>query len=228
MTDVRLAVAGSITRALRVGVSYHVISGNNVLLTRTDYSASDILDANIRTTFGYSGSAWSVGAVVLPTGTLSLGASARFGGDLRLSRGETRLANASVPDRYGASLSYTGFRDALVAVRFEKVAWSQIDALGGDRTDARDTQEIGVGAELPGPQIVGTPSLVRLGARWRDLPFAAGGAIVSEGTYGMGLGLSIAGGRALLDFGIGRAFRSNNSAYRESAWTLTTGILVRP
>jgi hypothetical protein len=79
--------------------------------------------------------------------------------------------------------------------------------------------------------------MVRLGARWRDLPFEAQGAgtgatvmgaPVTEKSLAAGLGTLFAGDRASLDFTAVRASRTAAIGASERAWVLSLGIAVRP
>jgi hypothetical protein len=66
-----------------------------------------------------------------------------------------------------------------------------------------------------------------LGLRRRDLPFAAAGAKVMETSISAGLGVSLARGAATFDLGVVRALRDNNTAFRESAWLIATGVQLK-
>jgi hypothetical protein len=103
-----------------------------------------------------------------------------------------------------------------------------MNGLGSESARAHDTEDYGIGAELAGPRILSNPSLLRFGARSRGLPFQAIGANVMENSYSAGLGVSVAGGRAMFDLGAIRVVRDNNSDYRETAWVFASGILIRP
>jgi hypothetical protein len=110
--------------------------------------------------------------------------------------------------------------------------WSALDALGTDAVRTRDTQELSAGGEFDGPQVLGNRISLRIGGRWRDLPFAAGDSWVNETAFGFGVGVPLAniGGlpRASFDLATQRASRSGVAGARETAWTLSVGLTVRP
>ncbi len=231
INDVRFAVAYRINPRLSAGAALHVLAGSNIVTAVTDYTGSDFLDLSISTTHGYAGRALSAGLVWSPLNVLTLGVSARSGSTLTIRRDKQDVGSASVPDRMGASLMYSGISGSILSVRYDKVAYSQMNGLGSSETNARDTQDIGVGVEFSGPRVAGAPSFLRIGVRDRGLPFDAGGTKVTERTYAAGFGVSATRtGRdgAMFDFGVLRLTRDNNSSYRESAWIFAAGILVRP
>jgi hypothetical protein len=123
--------------------------------------------------------------------------------------------------------------------------WSNLEGLGRERGPDEpplpidDVMEISVGADVAGPRVGGVPLQLRLGGRWRDLPFGVPAdevrdlpeaRDVRETAITGGLGLPLAGGRALIDVGVQRASRSSDvrSDARERAWTLSVGLRVRP
>ena len=72
---------------------------------------------------------------------------------------------------------------------------------------------------------------IRAGGRWRTLPFGLVNSEIKEKTFNMGLGTLLAGGRLGVDLAAIRAIRtpvSNTVPFRESAWTMSFGVTVRP
>jgi hypothetical protein len=228
INDLRFAAAYAITPSLSAGLGVHLIAGSNVVSIATDYSATDISDISLKTELGYSGSAVSGGLYWEPSSVLAFGISTRIGGGMHVERGDDEIGSASVPGRVGASLMYSGLGGVLLAARYDRVSYSDMNGLGSESARAHDTEDYGIGAELAGPRILSNPSLLRFGARSRGLPFQAIGANVMENSYSAGLGVSVAGGRAMFDLGAIRVVRDNNSDYRETAWVFASGILIRP
>jgi hypothetical protein len=102
-----------------------------------------------------------------------------------------------------------------------------------------DVVEFGVGADVAGPRLGGSPILLRVGGRWRELPFGVRAVVlralpaasdIRETAYTGGIGLPLAAGRVVIDFGAQRATRSSDtrSDVSEQAWTLSFGLRVRP
>ena len=228
MNDIRLAAGYSVLPSLAVGVGFHLIAGSNVVAIATDYVASDISDISQRTEISYSGSAFSAGLLWDPVSSLSIGLSARKGGSMAVKRLSEELGSGNVPGRAGVSVAFSGYEGALVVLRYERVSFSDMNGLGSENATARDTHDFGGGVEFNGPQMVGNRSILRVGYRQRGLPFDAIGAKVMESSYSAGFGLALSQRRAMLDLGVVRVFRDNNSSFRESAWILAAGIIVRP
>jgi hypothetical protein len=228
INDLRFAAAYRLSSSLQVGLGGHLITGSKSVSIFTDYAAGDIADINVRTELGYSGSAFSAGVTWRPMTELLVATSARLGGRLSTTRDGVEAGSASVPDRAGATLAYLGPAGSLLAVRYEVVSFSQMSSLNAQAGEAIDTRDIGLGLEMGGPSIFRNPSTLLLGARRRDLPFAAAGAKVMETSISAGLGLSLASGAASFDLGVVRVLRDNNSAFRESAWLIATGFQIKP
>ena len=232
INDVRLALGWSFRPNLRAGIAGHVVAGENRVRLTTTFDRVGFAPVTETSEVSYSGATVSAGATWRPISPLSLGASGRLEGSLRANRNDSTLASARLPSRYGVSAAYTGIAGAMIVAGANWEQWSSVDPLGSVDVVARDTREIGVGAEVDGPRVRGNVMLLRGGARWRDLPFEAAGSAVRERTVGGGFGIPLAtiGGvpRALLDFGAQRAARTGPTGFRESSWTLSFGLTVRP
>jgi len=85
-----------------------------------------------------------------------------------------------------------------------------------------------LGAEFNGVRFASIPLALRVGTRWRNLPFPADGHQVHETSFAGGLGLTLAQGHALFDIGAVHAARSAGIGITEAAWTLTMGFTIRP
>jgi hypothetical protein len=232
MNDVRLALAWIVVPTFRVGVAGHAITGENRVTLRSTFSDSTFTPLAQQTEVSYSGTTFSGGITWRPFATWAVGASGRMEGALRGRRAGTTVTSARVPSRAGLSLSYTGITGAVISASGDWQNWTALDALGSDDVRTRDTQELSVGAEIDGPRVRGNTILLRAGGRWRDLPFAAGGSWVTETAFGAGVGVPLANvaglPRATFDLATQRASRSGPTGVRETAWTLSIGLTVRP
>ncbi|HEX3157984.1 MAG TPA: hypothetical protein VHQ45_05680 [Gemmatimonadaceae bacterium] len=230
ITDVRAAAAWRLAPRLGVGLGVHVYTGENrteVVETFSDPAFTSFVQ---RTLVDYNGASLSGGVNWAPVRQLALAASGRAGGTLRMNSGAgTKLSSASVPTRAAAAAQYSGITGAVLAVRGEWQGWSSLDDLGTeDGLDARDTWDLGVGADVAGPRIGNSAVALRAGARLRDLPFAVDGSSVRETSFSGGLGLTLARGRVLLDFAAQRASRDGPADASETGWTFSSGIAIRP
>jgi hypothetical protein len=228
INDLRFALAYSLHSSLSVGVGIHGYTGENRMSLLRQFDDSVKYGTLFRSlTIGYSGTAWSLGATWRPHRTVAVGASARAGGGLNLRIGDSLSAQASIPHRMSAAVRFDGLPGASLALSVERTTWSRMGGLSESSLVARDGLDYGVGAELLGPRLRGFPSILYLGYRQRDLPFSTSND-VSERVISSGLGLPLAGPRALLDIAMQRASRGPLAGIEESAWILSVGFTVRP
>ena len=232
LNDVRLAVAWIVVPSFRVGLAGHAITGENRVTIRSTFSDPSFTPLTQLTETSFSGSTASAGFTWRPVSAWAIGGSARLEGSLRGLRGGQEVASARSPSRAGISVAYTGITGAILSASGDWENWSALDGLGSDAVTSQDTQDFGVGAEVDGPRIRANVMSLRLGGRWRDLPFAAAGSFVRERAIGAGIGVPLAniGGfpRATFDLAVQNARRTGPPDTKETAWTLSIGLTVRP
>jgi hypothetical protein len=228
--DLRLALAWTPRTWLRVGVGGHAISGDN-RLAHTQVFDDSTQYARLRdtSTVTYVGNAYSAGVEILTGSVGSLAASYRRGGPLSLKHGDTTLSQARVPDRLALSAAFLGIRGTTIAVRTARDQWTDMRGLGSPGLRISDSWDTSVGADVLGPRLFGNPLQVRAGGRWRTLPFGTASSAVNETSYSFGAGSLLARGRAAFDIAGIRATRdASGSSVKETAWTMSVGITVRP
>ncbi|PYP80558.1 MAG: hypothetical protein DMD35_04410 [Gemmatimonadetes bacterium] len=232
IADVRLAVAWSPASWLRLGVGGHAITGDNRLRSTQRFDDSlrfaPIADTS---TVTYVGTAISAGASVFIHNAIGLAASFRKGGAMSVKHSDTTLANANVPDRMSFSAAYVGIRGTTIAARTSKESWTRMQGLGSPAVPIYDGWDTSVGADVLGPRWGQRAIQVRAGARTRTLPFGLPNSAVKENSASLGLGTLFARGRIALDVTGIRALRtpvSSATDLRESAWTISAGLTVRP
>lgn len=235
IADVRLGVGYQVSRALRVGVSGHLLTGENRLVSgRVFQDTVGFQNRNDSTTVDYTGTAVTLGAELTPVRGVRLAASYRKGGSMKTDQGDSTLTRANTPDRAGIALRVDRVPGASIAVSYAHTTWTRMRGLGTSALEVNDADDISAGVEAVGPRLGDTPLLLRLGARHRGLPFGVGGAKIRETSFGGGAGLPLGGGRALADVAIQRALRSPDggtatvNGARERAWQLSVGVTVRP
>ena len=229
INDVRLGTAYSVNTAVSVGVGVHAFTGENRMTLIRQFDDSLRYGTLFRQlTIGYLGNAFSAGATWRPSSQFAVALSARTGGSLDVRVADTLLASGRMPTRIGAAIRYDGLPGASLAVSVEQTGWSSLGELSQTSLVANDALEIGVGLEMTGPQMRGTPSLLYLGYRTRDLPFSVAGEVVSERFYSAGAGIPLAGPRVILDMATWRASRGSVAGISETAWTFSLGFTVRP
>ncbi|HEY7393749.1 MAG TPA: hypothetical protein VH559_02850, partial [Gemmatimonadaceae bacterium] len=228
MNDNRLALAWAPYQWLRVGAGAHAITGHNLINITQAFPDTIVFSAfKQQTIIGFSGGAASVG-LQLVSKYAALSGSARWGGSLRASVGDTVLGRANVPDQYGVSLSFLAIPNSAISVRTAHENWSVMRGLGTPGLVGVDSWDSSVGADIAGPRITNRTIFIRAGARTRDLPFQAAGATVHEKSFSGGLGTTFANGRVMADVAAIRSLRDADIDASERAWTLSFGISVRP
>jgi hypothetical protein len=178
-------------------------------------------------TLSYAGSAVSAGLVSRPVPHLYLAASMRLGGAMKTRYDDSVATHGNAPHRLGLSLTYDGIPGSQLTARFSQELWSRMQSLGSSQLDARDATDISLGAEIAGPRIRSTTTLVRLGGRTRGLPFGYLGDAVRENTLAVGAGATFARGWATLDVSFQRNDRSGGGL-KEQGNILSVGFTVRP
>lgn len=228
--DLRLAVAYAPAAWLRLGVGAHAITGDNRLNSTQRFSDSTRFAPLVdTTTLSYTGNALSAGIELQAPRWASVAASYRRGGTLSLKHGDTTLGRpAHVPDRLSLTAAFLGLRGSAIGVRTARETWTNMAPLGSSSLRVRDTWDTSIGADVLGPRFGDRGVQIRGGVRWRSLPFAAAGQDVDERSVSLGAGTTFARGRAAIDVTGIRATREAALGVRESAFTLSVGVAVRP
>jgi len=232
--DVRLAASWVPNQYVQFGVGGHVFTGQNRLFFNQTFPDSvHFVPVNQLSSLDYTGLAVSAGAVIHPSTVFALALSGRKGGNLHAHSGDTVVATAKIPDRYGAAISFSGIPGAIVSAQVDRNLWSAMNGLGSQDARAVDSWDTGVGLEATGPRLLERVVLLRLGARYRTLPFVAGDSEVRELAFAAGFGAQFSRNRAAFDVTLQHASRSPNSSatigdVRERAYTLSFGLRVRP
>jgi len=218
LNDVQFGAAMQLRPWLRLGTALHVLTGENRVQTarsivpdtgaRVDTVSYDPIAENSAATF--SGTAISFGVDIAPTKHFSVAGSARLGFGLSAELRDSSRRSANAPSRAGVAARWEVARSNLTA-RYNWEGWSAMKGLGAESNGVFDTQEYGIGAEVPGPKIRGGQMLLRIGARRRDLPYGVAGVQPTEDLLGGGFGFPLGFGRAQLDLGIERATRRVSS-----------------
>ena len=232
--DVRLAGAWSANDFIQIGVAGHLFTGQNRLFFSQRFPDSlAFTSVSQISSLDYTGFAVSAGAVIHPSSVIGLAVSGRKGGNLDARTGDTIVSSAKIPDRYAAAVSYAGISGATVSVQAARDLWSSLNGLGSEEARAFDAWDVGGGIEATGPRIIERTVLIRLGARYRTLPFVAAGSEVRELSFAGGLGVQFSRNRAAFDVTLQHASRTPDRPgplgdVRERAYTLSFGLRVRP
>lgn len=231
INDLRIGASWAPTTYLRLGLGGHLISGSDrVFVGRTFVQNAAFGNFADSTTLGFDGGAVSAGIEIVVPKLAIASASFRKGGDLNATRNDTALGSARVPDRLGFSLAYVGAAGTQIAARTSLDKWSSLNGLSGGTSQAVDAWDTSIGADVAGPRLGSWPLMLRIGGRWRTLPFTVGPSNdkVKEQSFSGGLGTTLGGGRVLTDVTVLHARRDAGIGISERAWTLSIGFGIRP
>jgi hypothetical protein len=227
--DLRLAFGFAANEVLRIGVAGHLYTGTNqIISTETFPDTAIFTNVSETSTLSYTGAAVSAGIELHPSKLLALGLSARKGGTIRAQSGDTLLATAKIPDHYAASLEYSGWGDASIAVHAAHDSWSAMKPLASAAVTAYDAWDVGIGGEAVGPRFLSHPTLIRLGVQQRTLPFSTTGSSIKELSIGGGMGFELSPRLANLDIGLEHANRTGSAGISEHAYILSFGLRITP
>lgn len=228
ITDARAAVAYTLSPKVQFGLGVHALTGENRMqFGRSFPDSSGVGSVTQLSTINYSGSALSLGVIYMPGKTLAIGASARLGGGMEARQDQVALADAEVPNRFGVTVAYTGIPNTTLAGRIERTGWSSMRDLGTAQMSVFDATDLGLGVEVVGPRIAGTPSYARFGLRDRGLPFGVNGERVGERSFSGGIAIPVARGRGQFDISLQRATRTAAGATEKSLF-VSVGLGIRP
>jgi hypothetical protein len=242
ITDFRLALAYTASPRFQIGLGGHVFSGENRITIEQRFPDTVAFSGTRQTSdISYSALGASAGVVWRPVTSLGLGASVRVGGDMESQAGDSVLSSAQLPLRYGFGVTYSGISGVSLAARANFDEWSAMQPLrrAGSSMRAFDSWDYGVGADVTGPTISRRNIALRVGARYRGLPFGVGSGVagveskVNELSFSGGFGIPLGVGRSRLDVGVVRATRKSEqettlNASSERAYIFSLGVRVRP
>lgn len=232
INDVRLALGYAPSQKFQLGIGGHAYTGQNRLFFTQSFP--DTLKFSSITqvsTLGFTGFAVSAGLLVRPSRIIGFGLSARKGARIEAKNGDSVVSKADVPDRIGAAVSYEGIPGSSISAHVSRELWSSLNGLGSAAATAVDTWDGGLGVEALGPRIADRQTVLRLGARYRTLPYLADGSEVGELAFGGGIGAQFFRNRAAFDMSFERAARTPKMSSvdaRERAYIFSFGLRVRP
>jgi hypothetical protein len=157
--------------------------------------------------------------------------SGRKGAKIEARSDSAVVSSANIPDRYGAAIAYEGIPGSSISVHVSREMWSSLNGLGTATSTAVNAWEGGAGVESLGPRLLQRQTVLRLGARYRTLPYLAAGSEVRELSFAGGIGAQFFRNRATFDVGLEHATRTpdmSSVGAKERAYILSFGLRVRP
>ncbi len=227
VTDFRGAIAFRPWSRLLVGAAFHLLGGSSRLTVGRSFSVSEYSPYVERAQLAFSGTGMSAGVVLVPTSAIELAASARVDSKLEIKNGNVNAGAVQLPASLSGGLRLTPVPGVSLSSTAVRRSWSraQPDLFAPSR--AFDTWEIGSGLELSRPRARGATLPIRLGYRYRQLPFSNVATQPTETVLTGGTGVLLAGGRAGLDASVERFHRSGGGA-DERGWYFSLGVVIIP
>jgi hypothetical protein len=230
INDLRLAAGYAPSQKFQVGLGIHAYTGQNrVFFTQSFPDSLKFSTITQVTTLGFRGYAGSAGVLIRPSRNIGFALSGRKGFSIEARNADSAVSEADVPDRYGFGVAYEGIPGSSISAHVSRDMWSSLNTLSS--AEATDTWEGGLGVESLGPRIMNRQTVLRLGGRYRTLPFLAAGSEVTELSFAAGLGAQFFRNRATFDFAIeraGRKAKESNVGATERSYILSFGLRVRP
>jgi len=229
ITDLRAAAAYRVSEQWAVGLGLHVLTGSAVTTVRRDFPADTAYHSfQERSSTDYSGVGLSVGAFVAPAPALILGASARFNARLKATSADTSV-RIRMPVELAAGVYYAPLPSLIVSstVRYSTWGAAASDLVAAGQERSRDVWSVGVGLQAASLRMAGQTVPLRLGYRWRQLPFLIGGDALNEHAFTAGLGLAAARGHANMDVAVELGSRSTG-VLTERFTTAIVGVSIQP
>lgn len=204
--------------ALRLGAGLDFYTGSRERHRRIEFDPGQAVSTSDSVAHSFGGLGFSLGAQASPLEGLLLGAAYRSGvtldGDLEVGPGageggedggEGALpgqVEVELPSTFYASAGYRLRSGLLFAGEIESGRWSEF-AIGGERApDHQDVLGFGAGLEYSFPRrvlILPEGTVLRAGARSRELPRRFGGHTVRERALALGVGQVVGIGASNLD-----------------------------
>lgn len=230
INDLRLAAGYAPSQKFQFGLGIHAYTGQNrVFFTQSfpdTLKFSTITQVN---TLGFRGYAGSAGVLIRPSRNIGFALSGRKGFSIEARDADSAVSEADVPDRYGFGIAYEGIPGSSISAHISRDLWSSLNTLSS--AEATDTWEGGLGLESLGPKIMNRQTVLRVGGRYRTLPFLAAGSEVTELSFAAGLGAQFFRNRATFDFAVeraGRKAKESDVGATERSYILSFGLRVRP
>ncbi len=232
ISDIRLAFGFGFSQKVQIGIAGHVYTGQNrVFFSQVFPDSVKFNNVSQTSTLGFTGFAGSAGILVRPGRNIGFGLSGRKGSKIEANRADSAVSKADVPDRLSAGVSYEGIPGSSISAHVSRELWSSMNGLGSSAANAIDTWETGLGVESLGPRIAQRQLVLRVGGRYRTLPFTAAENEVKELSFAAGIGAQFFRNRATFDVSLERAARSVDATgldAKERSYIVSFGLRVRP
>lgn len=234
VSDLRLGAAYRLSSTLAIGAGFHVLTGSTRLEVTREFDNAAYQNFRDLAVTDFSGVGFSAGALATVRPNLVLGGSLRVSSSLRAKRTSGQRASVALPIELGLGANYTPVPGVAVASSVGYATWSRAadDLVAAGQARSRNVWSLGAGLEVETIRFGAARLPLRVGYRWRQLPFPSLGsagipAPLGEHAVSGGFGLSLAGGRTTVDASVERGTRKAGDT-AERFTTAFVGLTVRP
>ncbi len=229
VSDLRLAGAYRLSPRVTLGAAVHALSGSTRLTVTRDFAPAIYEDFSDVAVTDFTGLGVSVGVLAAVRSNLGVGASLRAGTKLKASSSAGPRARVSLPLEFAAGARYAPVPGVNLAGTVAYAGWGRAagDLVAAGEARSRDVWSVGAGLDVERLDLGVVRLPLRLGYRWRQLPFPIDGFRLGEHAIAGGFGFTMAGGRTSVDVGVERGARTAG-AQRETFTTGWLGVTVRP
>ena len=229
VSDLRLAGAYRLSPRVTLGAAVHALSGSTRLTVTRDFAPAIYEDFSDVALTDFTGLGVSVGVLAAVRSNLGVGASLRAGTKLKASSSAGPRARVSLPLEFAAGARYAPVPGVNLAGTVAYAGWGRAagDLVAAGEARSRDVWSVGAGLDVERLDLGVVRLPLRLGYRWRQLPFPIDGFRLGEHAIAGGFGFTMAGGRTSVDVGVERGARTAG-AQRETFTTGWLGVTVRP
>ena len=226
VTDLRFGAAYRISPSFVAGIGIHALAGSTQMSVERSFSDSGYIAYRDVATTNFSGVGVSLGAQGRLSDHVALAGAVRLNARLTAKADNGATARVAMPAEISGGVMFAPVLGVGFAATVGYQTWARsagdLEAAGQDRS--RSVWNVALGAEI---DVLRRRMPLRIGYRWRQLPFPVAGSWLSEHAFSGGLGLTLAGGRATLDVGVDVGSRTAGSA-TEKFTTGFVGVIVRP
>lgn len=229
VTDLRLGAAYRINPSFVVGMGIHTLAGSTQLSVERSFSDSTFIAYKDVATTAFSGVGVSLGAQGRLSDHFAVAGAVRLNSRLTAKADDGATARITMPVEFSGGVMFAPARGVGFAATVGYQTWARsagdLVAAGQDRSQS--VWNVALGSEIDLFDFLGQRVPVRIGYRWRQLPFPVAGSWLSEHAFSGGLGVTLAGGRATLDVGVDVGSRTAGIA-SEKFTSGFVGVIVRP
>ncbi len=227
VTDLRGALAFHPWAPLMIGGAFHLLGGSSRLNVLRTFSNTAYLPFTQQRELVFSGTGVSGGVVLRPTRAIEMAGAVRVDGRLTSRIGQEEFGSVELPVSLTTGLRLLPLRGLGWSTTATRRSWSVAQPDLPTTTRAFDTWEIASGLELADREALGAGIPIRLGVRYRQLPFSTVATQPTELVLAGGSGLFLARGRAVVDFAVEHLSRKGGGA-DERGWHISMGVTVIP